>query len=289
MAQTTIEHLDSMAMFSFSIMSDNKGYALENPHMYKCDQWIRAAGDRFILGLGDHVKRNRANPFLDLIQKDSLWHHHFYPNVADGENEYFGKGQGDWGAGFPILEAVDLWNRKNIEIRKNKCEYYAIEKQEGIKIHIIQLHYSDTPRLAILAFRISTRRYLKKILSKIDKSDKDIIVVLAHTDKWIKSFNKKNRTKLMNKVDLILDATTHRFKKYSFPGNKSNNSAIAFNTGAVGNSADNGFIQVHVLKNPLRMIIQYQRTANQKRGLQKDGFAYEKIINGEIREMDWKN
>ena len=85
-AQKTIIKLDSLASFSFSIMSDNKGYSVENEHMYKCDKWIREAGDSFILGLGDHVKDNRENPFLDLLKNDSLWHNHFYPNVADGEN-----------------------------------------------------------------------------------------------------------------------------------------------------------------------------------------------------------
>jgi len=107
-AQTTIEKLDDTAIFSFSIMSDNKGYSVENEHMYKCNKWIREAGDRFILGLGDHVKDNRDNPFLDLIKNDSLWYNHFYPNVADGENEFWGKDQGDWGAGAPILDYMNL-------------------------------------------------------------------------------------------------------------------------------------------------------------------------------------
>ena len=56
-AQMQIEELDKRAAFSFSIMSDNKGYSIENSHMFKCDKWIREADDRFILGLGDHVKR----------------------------------------------------------------------------------------------------------------------------------------------------------------------------------------------------------------------------------------
>ncbi|MCF6358874.1 MAG: hypothetical protein L3J54_13820, partial [Draconibacterium sp.] len=125
-AQATIETLDSLAAFSFSIMSDNKCYSVENPDMYKCNKWIKEAGDRFIIGLGDHVKDNRENPFLDLLKTDSLWHNHFYPNVADGENQYWGTWQGDWGAGYPILDYVDLSNRKNVKIRENRYEYYAI-------------------------------------------------------------------------------------------------------------------------------------------------------------------
>ena len=137
-AQVTIQELDDAAAFSFSIMSDNKGYSVENSHMFKCDKWIKEAGDSFIIGLGDHVKDNRQNPFLELMKNDSLWHNHFYPNVADGENEFWGEDQGDWGAGAPILDYVDLSSRRNIRIRDNNCEYYAIEEHSGIKVHIIQ-------------------------------------------------------------------------------------------------------------------------------------------------------
>jgi hypothetical protein len=287
-AQMSMKKLDSIAAFSFSIMSDNKGYSIENESMYKCDKWIREAGDKFILGLGDHVKDNRANPFLLFIKTDSLWHYHFYPNIADGENEFWGEDQADWGAGSPILDYVDLSDRENVKIRNNKCEYYAVEEHEGIKVHIIQLHYSDTPKNPKIAFNKSSRDYLFKTLDNIDKTDKDIIVVLAHTDEWIDVLDKKEREKLLAKADLILDANTHSYKKYKVK-NAPENAAAVFNTGAVGNSGNNGFMQIHVLKNPLRMIIQYQETQNATRKLQKKGFAYEKIINGKTQKIDWDN
>jgi hypothetical protein len=157
-AQMSIKKLDSIAVLSFAIMSDNKGYALENSDMNKCDLWMREAGDKFVLGLGDHVKGNRANPFLDLMKTDSLWHNHFYPNVADGENEFWGRDQEDWGAGAPILDYVGLDKRKNVDIRSNNCEYYAIEEHNGIRVHIIQLHYSDNPPDPAIAFNESTRK-----------------------------------------------------------------------------------------------------------------------------------
>jgi hypothetical protein len=286
-AQATIKDLDRAAAFSFSIMSDNKGYSVENPHMNRCDKWIREAGDSFILGLGDHVKDNRVNPFLDLLKNDSLWHNHFYPNVADGENEFWGKEQGDWGSGAPILDYVDLSNRKNVKIRENGCEYYAVEEHEGIKVHIIQLHYSDNPPDSSIAFNESSREYLMDVLNGIHKSvDNDIIVVLAHTGPWVNMLSEERKLKLMNKADLILGATTHQFKRYHFLGQDVDSGAIAFNTGAVGNSSQNGFIQVHVLKSPFRIIVQYQNTQNESRELNRLGYAYEKIINGRIREID---
>ncbi len=288
-AQYNITDLDKSASFSFSIMSDNKGYSLENPHMSKCDSWIREAGDKFILGLGDHVKDNRENPFLDLIKNDSLWHNHFYPNVADGENEYWGEDQSDWGAGAPILDFVDLENRKNVKIRSNKCEYYAIEEHEGIRVHIIQLHYSDNPPDPKIALNESTREYLMTTLDSIQKTDNDIIVVLAHTGAWVEQLSEYRKLKLLNKADLILGATSHRYERYHFLGDSVNTGAIAFNTGAVGNSSDNGFLQIHVLKKPTRMIVQYQRTKYASRKLQDKGFAFEKIINGDIKEIDWNS
>ena len=286
-AQQSIIELDNAASFSFSIMSDNKGYSVENPHMYKCNKWIKEAGDKFIIGLGDHVKDNRENPFLDLIKNDSLWHNHFYPNVADGENEYWGEDQSDWGAGAPILDYVNLDNRKNVKIRSNDCEYYAIEEHNGIKVHIIQLHYSDNPPDPKIALNESTREYLMTTLDGIQKTNNDIIVVLAHTGAWVEQLSEYRKMKLLNKADLILGATSHKYERYHFLDSTVNTGAIAFNTGAVGNSSDNGFLQVHVLKNPTRMIVQYQRTKNELRELQDRGFAFEKIINGEIKELDW--
>jgi hypothetical protein len=286
-AQMSIEKLDDMAVLSFSIMSDNKGYAIENAHMNKLDIWAREAGNQFILGVGDHVKDNRANPFLDLIKTDSLWHYRFYPNVADGENEFWGEGQEDWGAGAPILDYVDLKKRKNVEIRSNNCEYYAIEEHNGIRVHIIQLHYSDNPPDPAIAFNESTRKYLIDVLDSIDKTDDDIIVVLAHTGNWVEQLSAERRSKVLGKADLILGATTHRYQRYDFSDYDNEKSAIALNTGAVGNSGENGFLQVHVLEYPTRMIIQYQTTKNKNRELQKNGYAYEKIINGKIKEIEW--
>ncbi len=280
-----VKKLDSLAAFSFSIMSDNKGAGLENIHMYKCDRWIHEAGDRFILGLGDHVKDNRPNHFLTLLKNDTLWHKHFYPNVADGENEYWGKSQGDWGAGAPIFDYVDLAQRKNVIIRPDKCEYYALEEHKGIKVHIIQLHYSDTPKDAAIAFNESTRRYLMNTLDKINKTDKDIIVVLAHTGAWVNRLSAERRKKLLDKADLILGATTHHYQRYIFKDAGADSGAIAFNTGAVGNSAVNGFLQVHVMKNPTRFVIQYQITDKSSRKLQKEAFL--KIINGRISPVNW--
>jgi hypothetical protein len=125
------------------------------------------------------------------------------------------------------------------------------------------------------------------VLNGIHKSvENDIIVVLAHTGAWVNMLSEERKIKLMNKADLILGATTHMFKRYHFLGTDVDTGAIALNTGAVGNSLVSGFLQIHVLKNPTRMFIQYQHTKNESRELNRIGFAYEKVINGRIREID---
>ncbi len=286
-AQMSIEKLDKMAEFSFAIMSDNKGCSLENEDFYKCDMWIRQAGDRFILGLGDHVKDNRTNPFLDLIKNDSLWHNHFYPNVADGENEFWGKDQDDWGAGYPILEYAGLLQRKQVKMRDNRCEYYALETYKDIRVHIIQLHYSDSPDDPDIAFNKSSRDYLMEVLKGIKKGKKDIIIVLAHTGAWFELLTPENRKDLYKKADLLLGATTHKYKRYIISKDPKAKVSLALNTGAIANSAKSGYLEVHVLKNPWRLIVQYQLTKNNSRELQKKGFAFQKIINGKITPINW--
>lgn len=286
-AQMSIEKLDEMAEFSFAIMSDNKGCSVENEDFFKCDQWIREAGDRFILGLGDHVKDNRTNPFLNFIKKDSLWNNHFYPNIADGENEFWGRDQADWGAGSPILEYAGLYKRKNVDVRDNKCEYYAIETYDGIKVHIIQLHFSDSPDDPDIAFNESSRKYLIDIINGIKKTKKDIIVVLAHTGPWFDLLSSENKSLLVKKSDLLLGATTHKYERYKISDNKNAKVALALNTGAIENSFESGYLQVHVLKNPMRIVVQYQLTKNDSRELQKKGYAYQKIIKGKVKAIDW--
>jgi len=288
-AQMSIQKLDEMAVFSFAIMSDNKGCSVENEDFYKCDQWIREAGDRFILGLGDHVKDNRTNPFLNLIKNDSLWHNHFYPNVADGENEFWGKDQADWGAGYPILEYAGLFQRENVKIRDNQCEYYALETYKGVKVHIIQLHFSDSPDDPDMAFKENSRQYLMEMIRKIKKTKKDIIVVLAHTGAWFRLFSDDDQKTLYKKADLLLGATTHRYKRYIISEDPDAKVALALNTGAIANSMKSGYLEVHVLKNPMRIVVQYQLTKNDSRELQNKGYAFQKIIGGKVTSVDWND
>jgi hypothetical protein len=104
------------------------------------------------------VKKGRDNGFLDFLEMDEWWHDNFYSNVADGENEFYGKGQDDWGAGAPIFDVVDLVNRKNVAVRESGCEYHARIAVRGYTVHLIQLHFSDEPEDETLEFREDSKK-----------------------------------------------------------------------------------------------------------------------------------
>ena len=84
---TSMAHLDSISVFSFAIMSDNKGDALNKKEFERMDKWVKQTNAEFVIGLGDHVKRSWKNQFVDLLKGDKWWNTHFYPVIADGENE----------------------------------------------------------------------------------------------------------------------------------------------------------------------------------------------------------
>ena len=306
---SSINELDKKALFSFTIMSDNKGDEVKKKPFKRMVDWMIESDKKFVIGLGDHVKKKKTpkktkkkNKFLDFLIENDWWKHNFYPNIADGENEFYGNGQGDWGAGYPLLNHVNMSKRKNTVIRENKCEYYSkIEVENDYIVHLIQLHYSDTPDNEIEAFNQSTRDYLVETISSIDKrKDKDIIIVAAHSKDgiWIDKLNKKNRKIVMEKADLLLSATTHIFNifdiegYYSYAEEKENElrktnrtGALCINTGAITHAngfCPNGYVEVHVLASPFRLVVQYINAEEKKRQLQPDGYSVVKEIGGKI-------
>ena len=93
---TSIEALNDISEFSFIIFSDNHGFATENRYFNRMDSIRVVSEAKFAIGVGDHVKRRRHRPFLDLLRDDEWWRDNFFPNIADGENETFGASQCDW-------------------------------------------------------------------------------------------------------------------------------------------------------------------------------------------------
>lgn len=283
----TIKDLDKTAAFSFAIMSDNKSDSPKTSPLFgKMVEWIADAGDRFVIGLGDHVAQGLGDHFLRFLDENQWWHDHFYPNVADHENGYYGKGQWDWGAGKKIFEAVDLKSKKGVKIRDNGAEYYAKIEMTGWTIHLIQLSYPDQPEDPEIAFRPDSREYLVETIQGIKKGDKDIIIACAHScyGSWIGLLSKEQQKVVMEKADLVLSATTHIFTRI-FVTEWGDSGALCINTGSITYPrffAPPGYVQVHVLENPTRLIVQYIQVKADERKLQPTPYAWIKQINGKI-------
>ncbi len=282
-----IEHLDRLAVFSFAIMSDNKGdFPNNSPEFARMVEWVEESGDKFVIGLGDHVAKDLEDRFLSFLADNKWWHDHFYPNVADGENEYYGKGQWDWGAGKKILDVVRLSSRKNVQIRPNGAEYYARIVAEGYTVHLIQLSFPDEPADPGLAFPPDSRKYLVETIRGIEKGKKDIIIACAHSHygSWVGLLSKEQRNVVMEKTDLVLSATVHVFARIPVK-NRDARGALCVNTGSVTYPrffSPPGYVEVHVLENPFRLIVQYIRVNAESRKLQPFPYAWIKYIGGKI-------
>jgi hypothetical protein len=274
---TTINQLDSIAVFHFAIMSDNKGAATENVSLQRCDSWVRNKAE-FVLGLGDNLENN-PDPFISFIKTDSYWKDKFYPNVADGENQYYSGNQGDWGTGVKIFNEVNnFFGRSNVTFRAltsdaddRKVDYYASFAIKGYKVHLLSLHFSDTydgsmgPSVGnygmancTIDFMVSKLTELKKI-----KTDKDIILVLAHSSSgdFVRDAitDATKRQLLCTTADLCVSATIHVFQKWDRYTNYGPNAAVHYNSGQCGGTTGStkGYMEIHVLENPTRIVIQY--------------------------------
>lgn len=283
----TIQDLDDAALFTFAIMSDNKGdSSFSSPEFAKMVGWISEADCAFVIGLGDHVKRGWENSFITFLEENQWWHDHFYPNVADGENEFYGSGQDDWGAGAPMLEEVDLASRPGVEIRENGCEYYAQIQVDDYTVHLIQLHYPDSPRDNSIAFNQDSRQYLIDTLSSVEKGPQEIIIIGAHSIDgfWLDELSPERQELVLDKADLVLSATTHFFERSALPDYR-DSGPLCINTGSITFPAlycPPGFVQVHVLEEPFSLVVQYIDASQPQRDPQQDEYTFIKIVDGPI-------
>lgn len=287
----SIEELDRQSVLHFAVFSDNKG---ESPRssveLARMAAWVRAGSAAFVIGLGDHLKYGWENSFIPWLQSDLWWRDHTYLNVADGENEFYSAAhrQSDYGAGAPILDLVRLDAYAEV-VRPNPSEYYARIPAGDLTVHLIQLHFSDQPRADSLAFPESSRAWLVETLEGIDKGERDLVVVAAHSrgGSWDMVLSPERRRKLLGKADLILSATTHRYQSW-VPEGFGASSAVCVNTGAVnfpGYMAPNGYVEIHVLKSGA-IVGQYIDLTQTERRLQRGRFAWIKPRNAPMRHID---
>ncbi len=288
------QDLNDQDLFSFSVISDNHGASpYDNIQMYRTAKWIAQGEDKFVLGLGDHMVKNESNNFLHFILRNEWWKKNFYPTIADGENAYFGSSQSDWGAGGQLLEALNFKNKFNTRVRENGAEYYTKFSIKGVNIHYISLHYPDEPYILNKCFPIDSRNYLINTLNNIQKSNNDIIIVAAHSrwGSWIDDLNESQKNYVMSKCDLLLSGTTHYFERRT-PQGFENRGALVVNASSVNRARfgnHNGFLKIHVMKNPLALVVQHVNTNEKDIQLMNTPDSYVKYINGGVYPLNFEN
>ena len=286
----SIADLDRLASLHFAIMSDNKGDSpFSSVEFARMTAWIKEGNPAFMIGLGDHVKYRWENTFIPWLQSDPWWREHFYPNVADGENEYYSPthSQSDYGEGAPILDLVALEAHASV-IRPNKSEYYAQISVGDYTVHLIQMHFSDQPMDAAVAFPESSQVWMMATLKDIEKREKDLIIVAAHSrvGSWDMVLSPERRQFLLNKTDLVLSATTHRFEVW-VPEGFEGGDAVCINTGAVnypGPMTPNGYVEIHLIES-IGLVGQYIDLTQTGRRLQRGRFAWIKPKDGQMRHL----
>lgn len=288
----SLSDLENNESFSFSIISDNHGESpMENLQMAKMTKWVKESNDAFVLGVGDHLQKNKSNDFLAFLARNEWWKNNFYPTIADAENDFFGNGQSDWGSGAKFLKILGLHKRSNVSMNDNGAEYYAQMNVNGITVHYIVLHYPDNPYDQKIAFPESSKQYLINTLNSIHKTENDIIIVSAHSmyGSWIDNLSASQQQIVNKKCDLLLAGTTHYFERRVVDGLE-NSGPLMINCGSVNEArwaSNNGFVQVHVMQNPLSLIVQYVNTDNAENKLQDAPYSFVKYINGGVYPLSF--
>ncbi|MDA3838435.1 MAG: hypothetical protein PF574_05580 [Candidatus Delongbacteria bacterium] len=288
---TSMAQLDSMSIFSFAVMSDNKGDALNKKEFKRMDKWIKETKVEFVIGLGDHVKRSWKNQFVDFLKKDKWWYTHFYPVLADGENEYYGESQADRSKGKKFLDLTNIKERNNVEFTEEGSEYYAKFEIKGYTVHFISLFYPDYPSNDSIAFPETSKKYLIELLNSIEKTEKDIVIAGAHsrTGYWLNNLSKEQLDIVLDKTDLVLSATSHIFQVFNTYGGEK--VPLAINTGAITHPrlfCKGGYVQVNVVEDPAALVVQYINAEKKDRKLANNYYSAVKRINGEVFSANFK-
>jgi len=271
-------------VFSFAIFSDNTGDGLEKTEFSRMAEWIKTNSYPFVIGMGDHVKKGTKNGFVDFLKNDKWWQGQFYPTIADGDNEYYGKNQKDWGAGKELFSLTDIKSRINVKFNKNGVEYHAVISEKGLNIHFISLHYPDQPNNDSMAFKESSKEYMVEILKGIDKKENDIIIIGAHSrlGYWLDKLNAEQKKIVNEKADIVLSSTTHVFHIFSENGDAG---PLVLNTGSITRPrlwSSPGFISVDVYNDPLEIDASYIDCSKKELTKPKLFFRAKKEINGRI-------
>jgi predicted phosphodiesterase len=288
---SSIEELEETSTISFAIFSDNHGNSpYDNIQMAKMNSWMQKSNAEFAIGLGDHIMQQDGRNFLSFIARNHWWYNNFYPTIADSENAYFGKSQDDVDAGGALLTMMNFDKRNDIVKRNMKSEYYAVREVNGYKFHIITLHFPDQP-YTDAAFTEESKKFMTNILNGIQKTNKDVVIVNAHSrfGFWIDNLSPSQRATLMNKADLVLSGTTHHFEKYYTSNVKAGQKMpLIINAGSTTNArfgGHNGYVQIDLLPSENALVAQYINLDADHKELASSNESFIKYINGGVKNV----
>ena len=271
---STIEELDEAAAFSFSVLSDNQGNSESGP-ISKAIPWIRSH-DKFCIGNGDLFNGNN-DTFQNVLSDPEDWfHYNFYPVLGDHCNEIRIDGvrgrEKDWGRSHIVLDMVaDIYNRPNVEFRipssrkilsrgeqydDKYIDFYAKETHGIFTVHIITVHIGDK---SVFAKRSADFMYNKVKELSTSKTDHDIIVLVAHDERWFSRawqewdvWNESEIDFMLGNTDMIVCSSDHRFRRVHELDCRVDNQALIVDSGQC-NASRGGYLEVHVFDNPPRV------------------------------------
>jgi predicted alpha-1,2-mannosidase len=304
---STIDQLDEAAEFSFSILSDNQGNSESGP-ISKAIPWIRSH-DKFCIGNGDLFNGNN-DTFQNVLSDVNDWfHYNFYPVIGDHDNEIRIDGvrghEKDWGRSYIVFDMVaGIYNRPNVEFRvpENRkvlsrgeqyddqyLDFYAKETHGKFTVHIIAVHIGDK---SVFAKRSANFMYNKvKELSK-SKTDHDIIVLVAHDERWFsRAWQEWGVWKadqidfMLGNTDMIVCSSDHRFRRVHELDGRVPNQALIVDSGQC-NATRGGYLEVHVFDNPPRLTAQYTECADETSRVLQVGAYKKRHILPERKETD---
>jgi len=275
----SLDALHARALLTFAIFSDNKGDGPDSGefgYMRGLVDGVAAMEAEFVLGIGDHVRGGTPpQDFITFLREDPWWPDHFYPVIADGENAYYGSGQGDWGAGRGLLDELDLCANPAVTCRENGTEYHAVlETSIDLVVHFVVVHYPDS---GDDPFPLDSQRWLVAELQGIARTGREIVIATAHTGRWLKTLLDDDVAAVLAGADLLLGASTHFYDRYDYP----DDAALFLNTGSTGYAIENNYLEVVVLDAPLRLVLLNHEAAGQRQ-LQAGDNCWVKEIGGPV-------
>jgi hypothetical protein len=324
---TSVGQLDDACMFRFAVWSDDRG-EINNPEVIKGTEWLLEGTEpvAFVLGGGDNSRGDTGWPeYMQEASTPDLWKYHYYNCIGDHENDAYGGGQSDWGAGGEMFDYLPgFWTRPNMRpnhykqtgggemgdpiiwnettVDGNGNDYYMTLEDvdgSGVNIHILSLHISDQPSdFPWKAFREQTRQFMEDILLEFEakRTNRDILFLMGHDANWTDQheIREYRRDMIYTIPDYINEASSHSFKRRvgGIPISREDG-PLYLNSGRVGGGSSN-YMECHVFDNPLRMTCQFMSLTNDNRQLyhyvDDDHASYLKNIETKVNTVvDWNN